>query len=231
MPHRHRRPHDVYDDTQYAPLSNDEITVHHYPSSSHERQWHHNHQQQQYPYHDNQLVQPIEPFDNMGRTIARMEREMMRAFEAPFGGGVFDQIGNVMSSFDRMFDNMNNPASAPPGSTYYYESSTTTVGPDGQVHQETVRTRPGADGNPETTRYVRDGDQVRRAHPQDRIESSPHNPINDDVIIEEVDDDDDLAPSSERRGDQRHHNRDNLNRRNSAGGWIRDRFNNWMSHN
>lgn len=163
--------------------------------------------------------------------MARMEQEMTRAFESPFGGGFFGQMGSMMSSFDRMFENMANPASAPPHGTYYYESSTTTVGPDGQVHQETVRTRPGADGRPETTRYVRDGDQVQRVDPRDRLEGSRHSPIDDDVIVEEIDDDEYVPPSSERHEDQTHHNRDNRNRRTSPGGWIRDRFNNWMSHN
>lgn len=97
-----------------------------------------------------------------------------------------------MESMDRMMDEMhsgiNNNNNS--NSSFFYESRTRTVGPDGRVHEEVVRTAPGADGNPETTRQVRDGNNGGGhmfTHGQDgRIEYDGA-PQNDDVVVEELD--------------------------------------------
>ncbi|KAI0562660.1 hypothetical protein FGB62_55g134 [Gracilaria domingensis] len=183
MPHRYRRAHDIYDDTQYAPHSSDRIPVHHYPPPARERR-----RRNRVP--DNQLsVQPHHP---MSDAMARMEQDFARAFESPFGTSMFGPMTGIMSSFDRMFDEFAS-ASASGNGTYYYESSTTTVGPDGRVREETVRTTPGADGNPQTSRFVREGDQLRDSDPYQRyrIQGSHHHPLADDVVVEEVEEDDD----------------------------------------
>lgn len=48
-------------------------------------------------------------------------------------------------------------------SNYVYESHTETMGPDGRVRRETVRSRPGADGRPATERIVHD-EATGRSH-------------------------------------------------------------------
>lgn len=92
----------------------------------------------------------------------------------PYGGrgglfddGLFGMMRGMMSSVDRMFDEMaaseldpNYRGGGSSSGTFFYESKTRTVGPDGIVREETVRTTPGADGRPETRRTVRESDGV-----------------------------------------------------------------------
>ncbi|CAN8064570.1 unnamed protein product [Agarophyton chilense] len=234
MPHRHHRSHDVYDDTQYAPHPSDQVTVHHYPSPSH-------HRRRRHRAPDHHLQNP-DPFHPVNDAMALMERDFARAFESPFGAAPFGSMAGIMSSFDRMFDQFASAsASASPAGngTYYYESSTTTVGPDGRMRQETVRTEPDADGNPHTSRFVTEGDQLRNdPYNTYSIQPAPVNPIDDRVIVEEVEQDDDcLRPPEGHHPRDRHHaydeerHRPNArdNHQNTTANWMKDKFNRWRS--
>eukprot|EP00178_Gracilaria_changii_P023469 TRINITY_DN70_c0_g1_i1.p1 TRINITY_DN70_c0_g1~~TRINITY_DN70_c0_g1_i1.p1 ORF type:complete len:236 (-),score=39.39 TRINITY_DN70_c0_g1_i1:593-1300(-) len=233
MPHHHhrRRQLDVYDDTQYAAHPSEQITVHHHPSPSRERR-----RRNRTP--DSQLA--LDPLHPMSDAMARMERDFARAFESPFGGGLFGPMSGIMSSFDRMFDDFASASAAANGS-YYYESSTTTVGPDGRVRQETVRTTPDADGNPQTSRFVSEGDHVRDYDPYHRhaIQGSRRHPLEDDVVVEEVDEDDDCLSPSRRRHDARGRNdasdeersrsHEYDDRQNNPMNWVKERIGRWRS--
>lgn len=169
------------------------------------------------------------PAAEMDGFFRRAERDMERAF----GGGLFsgNMFGGAMSSFDRMFDDataMMNDGPDGSSSTYYYKSHTKTMGPDGVVREETVTTKPGADGNPETRRTVREGDRIAEYGPHSRAVRgpTPRSSRNDDVIIEEIDDDEDDGREprwgrSSREESARHHA--------SGANWFRDRYNRWAS--
>lgn len=82
---------------------------------------------------------------------------------SPFAA-MFEQIDREMDSMFRgMFRDMpSGLRSAVEGgggsSTYMYESHTSVMGPDGRVRTETVITRPGRDGQPETQRILGDSE-------------------------------------------------------------------------
>lgn len=142
-----------------------------------------------------------------------------------FGDGLFGMVRGMMSSVDRMFDDMAASAAGmndrgQPSGTFYYESKTRTVGPDGIVREETVRTAPGADGRPETRRTVREGDGApgaarfgangygaygdQRAMPRMmddyRVPHVAHEP---DVVIEELDEYGNVVASNDSNSDVR----------------------------
>ncbi len=98
------------------------------------------------------------------------------------------------------------------GGTYMYESHTSTMGPDGRMTTETIRTRPGRDGRPETQRIHRDasGRETRTT-----THEMPPNPFDDfgwpftsrlpapaPVEVQEITDEDD-ARVSRRRSSRR----------------------------
>lgn len=170
MPHRH----DIYDDTAYAqPRSADRRhghstrdrgsrdRRHDAPPPSHAYQP---------PAHYPQPPQDVTPHPqdtphstmqrDMDRALSSAERDMAAMFGT--GASIF---GGILSSVDRLFDDMttgfaSTDANGRQKGSYFYESRTTTVGPDGRVREETVRTTPGQDGKPQTHRDVREGDQA-----------------------------------------------------------------------
>lgn len=204
----YRRNHDIYDDTRYG------RDAYYDGRERHPRRT----RQRRGERHDGRQVQP-DIWDGSHEYRSRMERphahgimeRQMDPFEmtpfgsSMFGGSLFGAMNGMMASFDRMFDEMTagngfrNADGDGRGGTYFYESKTRTIGPDGRVREEVVRTAPGSDGHPETRRSVREGDDVRGMDPfaidmdqggwnarhgygQDRI-----TPAEDDVIVEELD--------------------------------------------
>ena len=162
--------------------------------------------------------------------------EMDSFFDRPFGAGpMMGGFGSMMTNFDRMFDDMARGMDASSGGngTYFYESRSTTIGPDGRVHEERVTTRPDSHGNPETRRTVRDGDRVTESGPFQGMPGNfrgiegrrhRHDVEEDPVVIEELDDDDNHPTSTPRRGD--HNNRDNRNQ----GGWLHNKYREWRNN-
>lgn len=161
------------------------------------------------------------------------ERDMDHAFGGGLFGGMFGNMQNMMTSMDHMFDDVHANAGPASGGSYYYESRKMTVGPDGRVHEETVRTVPDEHGNPTTSRTVRDGDRVEEIAPSGRIHGHRSSRMDDDVVIEEVDEhgepvrEERLVRRSSRderdaRGRERMH-------AHSGGSWLRDRYNQWRS--
>jgi len=65
-------------------------------------------------------------------------------------------------------------------SSYMYESHTETMGPDGVVRRETVRSKPGVDGRPTTERIIHDGATGRSAHTRTR--DAPARNVFDDMF-------------------------------------------------
>lgn len=139
----------------------------------------------------------------MQRSFGEMERQMERAFEEAAAQSRDGRDGRGG------------------GTTYFYESMTRSVGPDGKVREERVRTKPGRDGRPETKRVVRDEsgrEHVTRTEGEiprfgefardfGRIGGYGHegyNRLPDPVLVEEVHDDDE---DHGRHGARRTHSR------------------------
>lgn len=137
-------------------------------------------------------MMPEDPFAGFGM----MESPHGNGFG---GGSLFGAMRGMMSSMDRMFEDMTSSSrmmsgqnGGSGGGTYYYESKTRTVGPDGRVREEVVRTTPGSDGRPQTQRSVREGDDAREMGPFSvGFENDPNQPRIDngepDVVVEELD--------------------------------------------
>lgn len=116
-----------------------------YDDTGHMREYHHHHPGRALAHHQY-------GHDNMFDMMEGMHREMQR-HSFPMFGSMMQGMHSLFDSFDRAFEH-----STPGESTYYYQSHTRTVGPDGRVVEETVRTTPGPSGRPETSRTVRDAD-------------------------------------------------------------------------
>lgn len=152
----------------------------------------------------------------------------------------------MMSSMDRMFDDMTRASGhqSSSSSSYFYESRTRTVGPDGVVREEVVREQPGQDGRPHTTRQVRQTDQYGRvtegqgqsqgqSNRSGRIEGDEVN--NNDVVIEELDeygnvinnciDQQQQIQQQEEEEEEHRRNRDR-DGRNAREGWWQSRMRN-----
>lgn len=242
-----RRRHDVYDDTPYGAYGGHGRRREHYASSRRGRRRSSEARQQQEDAYNRGLYYP-QPGDRgiMERTYppaqmapAAPAPSMFDSFFAPawdvqphaghagvFGDGLFGMMRGMMSSMDRMFDEMaastmdnhGGGGGGGGGNTFYYESKTRTVGPDGIVREETVRTVPGADGRPETRRTVREGESAPgmgrfRADAHEMYDSQDAMPrvMNDgypgypgvqaapepDVVIEELDEQGNVVASSD----------------------------------
>lgn len=111
------------------------------------------------------------------RSDQQMQRRMPEG--SLFNDGMFGMMQGMMSSMDRMFDEMASSSmmtsrqfqssgggDGHSNGTFVYESRTRTVGPDGVVREETVRTTPGTDGRPETRRTVREGNDITEMPPE-----------------------------------------------------------------
>lgn len=239
---RYSRHHDVYDDTgrhyRNNPDSMSRVPVIRRRSASPDS----------YPAAD--------PFMDMQGAMQRFHQDMERSFggfglTSMFGG---DRGGGMFGSFDRMFDNpfahMANDTRNGNGS-YFFESRTRTVGPDGRVREERVRTVPDAEGIPRTRRTVRDADTERDLDPffsgiggrydrrYDRIAGRHREP---EIIVEEVDDDEVMEEEERRRHRGRRRQRSNhgdveveeivdepAERGPGAGDWVRDRYRRWRA--
>lgn len=98
-----------------------------------------------------------DPFD-MDGAMSRLQEESERALGAWGFGSLFGDAparrGGLFSSFDGMFNDLLGSAttSAESSSTYVY------VDPDGRVHEEHVRTVLDENGQPRTSRTVRNGE-------------------------------------------------------------------------
>lgn len=260
----HSRRHDVYDDTRYGPQGAID-----YPHDDyeHRRAARRHHRRRNDPYYDypgpqHHPVAPLpltpfhpmdpwalgptmDPFYPMDPYINRGEQQMDRGI-TPFPTP--NLFRGMMTSFDRLWDEMTtNSIPHPstfqnhPGSHYYYESKTRTVGPDGRVHEETVRTVPGADGQPETRRTVREGEH--NAHMRSVFDAqiphpalSHHNPYSsdNDVIVEELDEDGNVirddSPTRRRSRssrDEEHYHRAYQNEH--SDNWLRNQYRRWRS--
>lgn len=126
------------------------------------------------------------------------------------------------------------------GGTYFYESRTRTVGPDGRVHEEVVRTAPDEEGRMRTRRTVRDGDM--REERRSRIPwSSRRDGRSDDrlpdVIVEEVDDEEEERRESRQRRRPPYNYGDveveEIEDGHQGGGspaeWMRERYRRWRN--
>lgn len=195
---------------------------------------------------------------DMQGTMQRFHQDMERSFggfglPSMFGG---DRGGGLFGSFDRMFDSAfaNMANDTPRGnSSYFFESRTRTVGPDGRVREEHVRTVPDAEGHPQTRRTVRDAERERELDPffsgigggydrrYDRIAGANREP---EIIVEEVDDDEVMEEEEEERRRNRGRRRQRSNygdveveeivdepaeRGAGAGDWMRDRYRRWRA--
>lgn len=239
MPHRHHHRHDVYDDTGRGQAGQE---IERYPVPVVRRR-------QNRPTAEENAV--VDPFHDMDGAMRRLQQDVDQAFG---GWGLSSMFGNrgLMGSFDRMFDEAANGfssaiADAQNGQgTYYYESKTRTIGPDGRVHEEHIRTAPDQHGNPETRRTVRDGDSLRemgpfetRPHLPPASSSGAHRPYHEpEVIIEEIDDDDDgiAARRNSRRRPREHHGDVQVEeivepRHPSTRDWMRERYRQWRYRN
>ena len=105
---------------------------------------------------------PVSPFGAMDQWFADMNREMRRDMErAPGFGSMFgeliDRSMNASNSLFNMFDRSMQDASSSGNGTYYFKSySRSYNSADGSGTRETIiRTKPGADGKPETKRIER----------------------------------------------------------------------------
>lgn len=104
-------------------------------------------------------------------TRMRARDEPTLVSDSPFNG-MFGMMRGMMMSMDRLFDDFATSTmhfseghastfECRPGSgTYFYQSKTRSVGPDGRMREETVQTRRGSNGHPETRRTVRHGNNV-----------------------------------------------------------------------
>lgn len=187
--------------------------------------------------------------------MQRFQEETERSLGAWGFGSLFGDApgrgGGIFSSFDRMFDDafasMGNVANGQGGGQYFYESHTRTVGPDGQVHEEHVRTTPDENGNPRTSRTVRDGEErgsvwrgLRSPFEQDMPGMIGGRHHEDDVIVEELDcsDDEDerwgeyqgqLPRNRYERRDVDVMEEDDTRPSQRPGEWVRQRYNRWMN--
>lgn len=235
MPRRHYR-HDVYDDTERGQEGR-ETERHPVPVI-----------RRRHGSQSSRSGELVDPFQDMNGAMRRFQEDVDRTLGAGFGfGSMFGEHG-LMTSFDRMFDEAASGftgavANAHGGSgTYFYESKTRTVGPDGRVHEEHVRTTPDEYGNPQTKRTVRDGDSVRETNPMDEEAflpfGRPHGMIRDprrepEVIVEEVDDDDTSRSERNSRRRARRHDGDveveeiTEPHPQSTRDWMRERYRQW----
>lgn len=86
--------------------------------------------------------------DGFEHAIGEMERNAQNS-------GMFGGVDRTWGEMERAALDGN---AMPSGSAFYYESTKSTMGADGRVHRETVRTQTGSDGRLETKRVVRDAD-------------------------------------------------------------------------
>lgn len=199
----------------------------------------------------------VDPFHDMDSEMRRFQEETERSMTDWGFGSMFGNHGRggMLSSLDRMFDDafasMSNVAeNAGDGrGTYVCESRTRTVGPDGRVHEEHVRTTPDEHGNPQTRRTVRDAESEREMDPFWRGLRSPFGQqpygmiedprLDEEVIVEEFDSSDDERhhDGSHRRSSRRYREDVEVQEiddghprpQSSPSGWMRQRYNHWRN--
>lgn len=244
---RSRHHHDVYDDTDRGDERH-EMERHRVPVVPHR---HHQDRER------SRAV--VDPFHDMHSAMRGFHEEAERSLAGWGFGSMFGDHGrgSMFSSFDRMFDDAfasmsNVPENARDGrGTYFYESRTRTVGPDGRVHEEHVRTTPDEDGNPQTRKTVRDAETEGEMDPFWRGVSSPFGQqpygmiedprLDEEVIVEEIDSSDEEGrhghDGSHRHSSRRHRHHVEVQEfddgdahpHSSPSGWMRQRYNQWRN--
>lgn len=198
---------------------------------------------------------------DMHGAMHRFQQDMERSF----GGFGFSSMfgsdragsggGGLFGSFDRMFDQAFSTMSSDNhngNGSYYFESRTRTVGPDGRVREEHVRTVPDAEGNPQTRHTVCGAESESGMDPfysgiggYDRgYERIPDVDREPEIIVEEVDDDDMIAEEEAERRRSRGRRRPRSHygdveveeivdepeeRLQSTGEWMRDSYRRWRT--
>eukprot|EP00177_Eucheuma_denticulatum_P003234 GFKZ01005846.1.p1 GENE.GFKZ01005846.1~~GFKZ01005846.1.p1 ORF type:complete len:232 (+),score=31.30 GFKZ01005846.1:246-941(+) len=222
--------YDIYDDTrQVAPPTR--VPSHHRRSGA--------------------PIAPVDPFfgppDEFRGAMERFHSDIGRAFgfDSMFGDR-HGTMGFGMPSFSPFLNDamsaLENHArdGASGGGTYYFESRTRTVGPDGRVHEEVVRTAPDEEGRMRTRRSVRDGDI--RDERRSRVQRSPrYDGRRDDrlpdVIVEEVDDEEEERRQRRQRRRPAYNHGDveveEIQDGRQEGGtpaeWMRERYRRWRN--
>lgn len=138
-------------------------------------------------------MMPPSPFDlfhfgSHTQAHANAHQPMQPMPYDPFGS-LMNPFASMTQSIDRMMQDAiasGDGGNGNSSSTFYYESRTRTVGPDGHVREEVVRRRPGADGTTETQHQVREGRNGDIYTVRGEIESGNNAPA-DDVVVEELD--------------------------------------------
>lgn len=249
MPRSRRHHHDVYDDTNLGDQRHEM-----------ERHEHHRVPVTRREHHDSSRSRAVvDPFRDMGQEMRRFHEETQRSMGGWGFGSMFGaphgRDAGFFSSFDRMFDDaftsMSNVAdNAPDGrGSYFYESRTRTVGPDGRVHEEHVRTTPDEHGHPRTKRSVRDAESEREMDPfwrgvRSPFGQEPYGMIDDgrrsdDVIVEELESSDEENPRVRHRDRSSRRHRDDADvqvieehdhrPQSRPGDWMKQRYDQWRN--